>query len=178
MWPTNQKKKKIKETLFKHLLLSLCNFPNANLVAWLFPNDFIYSSWRYRQSPEHLASSAFYACASCGYNFNGQIAAGELYPLLLCLTASLVEMEIAFPLFPCDFVGFAIELALKTHKNKHFAFAKIQKIYLHAEPGDTRNVFVRFFRWVWNAEKLPSWHLLDIAFKHVYYFDFFQFKNQ
>jgi len=35
-------------------------------------------------------------------------------------------MEIAFPLFPCDFVGFALELALKTHKNKHFAFTNAQ----------------------------------------------------
>jgi len=47
--------------------------------------------------PEHLASSTFYACSSCGYNFNGQIAAGELYlPLFL---SPLLKWKLLFHYF-------------------------------------------------------------------------------
>lgn len=102
MWPTKQKKKTRNRKLFSNIFLCLC-------AAFQIPISLLGISKRFHiqvgdiDSPSSLSPdpypdpvSAFYADSSCGYNFNGQIAAGELVP-------RPVGMEIAFPLFPFDF---------------------------------------------------------------------------
>lgn len=131
MWP--EKTETETEKLFL-LILSL-HFPQY------LPSDFIFKQ---QQCSVYLpllprlliypspAGYAFLCALSCGYNFNGRFAVGDLSRLLSVLCSAFSKWKLLLPIpvlhphstFLASSTGQSplFARALRTHKNKHFAF--------------------------------------------------------
>lgn len=138
-------RKKLLWNIFVFLWLCV-HFSKCQFGRWAFPNDFIFKLEIHSLSVPIRLPSLFYACPSCGYNFNGQIAAGELS----ASSSRSVEMEIAFPLFPCDFLWFRHWKRIKESTfriYKSSGLVQPQDLFARWAPGYIE-MFSLGFRWV------------------------------